>query len=98
LTQAQQTALEGLIPQFDAAYSGINDAVAQNGGAQNRVSATQTALTDRQTALSGVLSGITDVDMGAAVSKLQLSQTALQASAQVFSTLSSTSLLNILTR
>jgi flagellar hook-associated protein 3 FlgL len=97
LTQAQQTALQALIPQFDAAYDGVNTAVAQNGGVQNRVTATQTALTDRQTALSGVLSGITDVDMGAAVSKLQLSQTALQASAQVFATLKASSLLNILT-
>jgi flagellar hook-associated protein 3 FlgL len=43
-----------------------------------------------------VLTGITDVDMGAAVSKLQLSQTALQASAQVFATLKASSLLNLL--
>jgi flagellar hook-associated protein 3 FlgL len=96
LTQAQQTALTGMLAQFDSAYDGLNTAVAENGGNQNRVTATQTALTDRQTALSGVLTGITDVDMGAAVSKLQLSQTALQASAQVFATLKATSLLNIL--
>ena len=96
LTQAQQTALTNLLPQFDAAYDGLNTAVAQNGSAQNRVTAAQTALTDRQTALSGVLTGITDVDMGAAVSKLQLSQTALQASAQVFATLKASSLLNLL--
>ena len=96
LTQAQQTALTGMLAQFDSAYDGLNTAVAQNGGAQNRVQATQTALVDRQTALSGVLTGITDVDMGAAVSKLQLAQTALQASAQVFATLKASSLLNIL--
>ncbi|HTK34817.1 MAG TPA: flagellin [Caulobacteraceae bacterium] len=96
LTQAQQTALTGMLAQFDSTYDGLNTAVAQNGGAQNRVAATQTALVDRQTALGGVLMGITDVDMGEALSKLQLSQTALQASAQAFSTLKASSLLNIL--
>lgn len=96
LTQAQQTALTGMLSQFDAAFDGVNTAVAVNGSAQSRVTVTQASLVDRQTALSGVLTGITDVDMGAAVSKLQLSQTALQASAQVFATLSSTSLLNLL--
>jgi flagellar hook-associated protein 3 FlgL len=96
LTQAQQDALTGMLSQFDGSFDNLNTAVAENGAAQNRVSATQASLVDRQTALSGVLTGITDVDMGAAVSKLQLSQTALQASAQVFATLSSTSLLNLL--
>jgi flagellar hook-associated protein 3 FlgL len=96
LTQAQQTALEAALPQFDSAWNNINEAVAQNGSLQNRVSTTQTALEDRQTALTGVLSGMTDVDMAEAVSKLQLAQTAMQASAQVFSVLQSSSLLNIL--
>ena len=96
LTQAQSTALTGMLSQFDGAFDSLNTAVAQNGSAQARVTATQTSLVDRQTALSGVLTGITDVDMGAAVSKLQLSQTALQASAQVFASLKASSLLTIL--
>ncbi len=37
-----------------------------------------------------------DVDMAAAVSRLQLAQTALQASANVFATLTGSSLLNVL--
>jgi flagellar hook-associated protein 3 FlgL len=96
LTTAQQTALQGFVTQLDSAWGGLNEAVAQNGGVQNRVETIQTALEDRQTALAGVLGGITDVDMAAAVSRLQLAQTALQASAQVFSTLSGSSLLNVL--
>ncbi len=96
LTQAQQAALQQALPQFDSAWNNVNEAVAQNGGLQNRVSTVQTALQDRQTALTGLLSGITDVDMASAVSKLQLAQTAMQASAQVFATLQSSSLLNIL--
>lgn len=96
LTQAQSAALEGMLSGFDGAWSNLNEAVAENGGLQNRVSSIQTALEDRQTALSGVLGDITDVDMSAAVSRLQLAQTAVQASAQVFATLQGSSLLNVL--
>jgi flagellar hook-associated protein 3 FlgL len=98
LTPAQSAALEATLPSFDSAWSGLNGAVAQNGGLQNRVSSIQTALEDRQTALSGVLGGITDVDMASAVSRLQLAQTAVQASAQVFATLQGSSLLNALAK
>ncbi|HTI66850.1 MAG TPA: flagellin [Caulobacteraceae bacterium] len=96
LTQAQSTALTGMIAGFDGAWNGLNESVAENGGLQNRVSSIQSALTDRQTALSGVLGDMTDVDMSAAVSRLQLAQTAVQASAQVFATLQGSSLLNVL--
>ena len=97
LTQAQQTALQGMIPQFDAAFDNINETTAENGGLQNRAASIQSALQDRQTALLSVVSGITDVDMADAVSKLQLAQTAMQASAQVFATLNGASLLHVLT-
>jgi flagellar hook-associated protein 3 FlgL len=96
LTPAQNTALLGMLSAFDTASNGLNEAVAQNGGVQNRVDAIKNALVDRQTALQGVLAGITDVDMAEAVSRLQLAQTAVQASAQVFATLSGSSLLNVL--
>ena len=96
LTAAQQTALQNVLPQFDAAFDNVNDAVAQNGGLQNRVTTIQTGLTDRQNALLGVASDITNVDMSQAVSNLQLAQTAMQASAQVFATLNGASLLSVL--
>jgi flagellar hook-associated protein 3 FlgL len=98
LTPAQSTALQGVLSSFDSAWNGLNEAVAENGGLQNRVESIQSALTDRQTALKGVLGDITDVDMSAALSRAQLAQTAVQASAQVFATLQGSSLLNVLSR
>jgi flagellar hook-associated protein 3 FlgL len=98
LTAAQSTALQGMLSSFDSAWNGLNEAVAENGGLQNRVESIQNALTDRQTALKGVLGDITDVDMSAALSRAQLAQTAVQASAQVFATLQGSSLLNVLSR
>lgn len=98
LTPAQSTALQGMLSSFDSAWNGLNEAVAENGGLQNRVETIQNALTDRSIALKGVLGDITDVDMSAAVSRLQLAQTAVQASAQVFATLQGSSLLNVLSQ
>jgi flagellar hook-associated protein 3 FlgL len=97
-TQAQSAALEGILASFDTAGEEITGYVADNGGVQARVERVKTGLTERQLALSGIIGDITDVDMAAAVSRLQLAQTALQASAQVFATLSGSSLLNVLSR
>lgn len=93
LTPAQSSALQGMLASFDSAWNGLNEAVAENGGLQNRVEAIQTGLTDRQTALTSVLGDMTDVDMAAALSRAQLAQTAVQASAQVFASLQGSSLL-----
>jgi flagellar hook-associated protein 3 FlgL len=98
LTPAQSDALQAMISTFDSAWNGLNEAVAANGGMQNRLEAVQTSLEDRQTGLTAILGDMTDVDMAAAVSRLQLAQTALQASAQVFATLTGSSLLNVLSR
>ena len=96
LTPAQTTALTAILAQFDTAFSTFNEAVAVNGVQQNRVASVQASLEDRQMAVTGVLAGLTDVDMAEAVSRLQLAQTAMQASAQVFATLKGSSLLNAL--
>ena len=96
LTQAQQTALTGLLQTFDAANSGLTESVAQNGLVQNQVSAIQTAQTQRQTDLQTTIGNMADVDMGQASAQLANAQTALQASARVFESLQSTSLLNFL--
>lgn len=98
LTTAQTTALQGILTSLDTAWDGLNDAVAQNGVMQNRVATTQKALTDRQTALTAVLGDMTEVDMADAVSRLQLAQTALQASTQAFSVLHGSTLLDLLSR
>ena len=98
LTPAQTTALQGVLTSLDTAWDGLNQAVAQNGVMQNRVSTTQKALTDRQTALTAVLGDMTEVDMADAVSRLQLAQTALQASTQALSVLHGSTLLDLLSR
>jgi flagellar hook-associated protein 3 FlgL len=96
LTSAQSAALTGMLSSFDSAYTAVNDQVAQNGVVQDQVSSTQTGLKARQTALTNTLGDLTDVDQAQAATNLQLAQTALQASAQVFASLSNTSLLNVL--
>jgi flagellar hook-associated protein 3 FlgL len=98
LTAAQATALEGVLVLFDEANEEITGYVADNGGVQARVDRMKEALTDRQVAVSGILGDMTDVDMAAAISRLQLAQTSLAASAEVFATLSGSSLLNVLSR
>lgn len=96
LTDDQATTLQGLLSQFNAAVTSANATVAQNGSLQSQVSDTITALTDQQTALKGVTGDITDADMAQVATNLTLAQTALQASAQVFSSLQNDSLLNVL--
>jgi len=98
LTEAQSAALTAALPAFDTAFNTLNEAVAVNGVQQNRVDSVQKSLEDRQSAVTGVLGNLTDVDMAEAVSRLQLSQTAMQASAQVFATLQGSSLLTALSR
>lgn len=96
LTPAQTTFLTGVLASFDSAYQGVNDQVAQNGLIQNQVDSSQAALKARQTALTTALGDLTNVDQAKAATNLTLAQTALQASAQVFSSLKSVSLLNTL--
>lgn len=96
LSAAQTSTLTGMLSSFDSAYSAVNNQVAQNGLSQDQVNSTQTELQARQTALTNTLGDLTDVDQAKAATNLQLAQTALQASAQVFASLNNTSLLNVL--
>lgn len=96
LTATQTTFLQGMLDDFDAAGVGLTDATARNGLIQNRVDKTMDVQTDRQSMLEGMVGGITDVDMAQAISRLQQAQTTVQASAQVFNSLSQSSLLNLL--
>jgi flagellar hook-associated protein 3 FlgL len=96
LTAAQQTDLTNLLQTFDSANSGMTETVAQNGLLQNQVSNIQTAQTQRQTDIQTTIGNMADVDMGQASANLSQAQTALQASARVFESLQSTSLLNYL--
>jgi flagellar hook-associated protein 3 FlgL len=96
LTTAQTTFLQGVLTQFNSAFSTANNAVAANGVVQDQVTASQTALTDQQTNLTNTLGDLTNADAATAATNLQLAQTSLQASAQVFATLNNTSLLTVL--
>jgi flagellar hook-associated protein 3 FlgL len=96
LTTAQQADLTNILQSFDSANSGLTETTAQNGLLQNQVTAVQTSQTQRQTDLQTTIGNLSDVDMGQASANLSQAQTALQASARVFESLQSTSLLNYL--
>jgi flagellar hook-associated protein 3 FlgL len=96
LTTAQSSFLQSTLQTLDAATTTANDAVAANGVVQDQVTDTQTSLTAQKTTLTNTLSDLTDADAATASTNLQLAQTALQASAQVFSTLNSASLLSVI--
>ena len=96
LTTAQASFLSGVLSQFNAAVSSTTDAVAANGVVQQEVSAASTRLSDQQTTIQGVVSNLTVPDEAQVASQLTLAQNTLQASAQVFSSLQSDSLLQVL--
>lgn len=96
LTPAQITFLEGQLSAFDSARQGVTSVTAQNGQTQAQVATVKTAVTARSDTLAGMISGVTDVNMADAVSRLSQAQTAVQAAAQVFATLQQTSLVNLL--
>ena len=96
LTQAQSNFLGGLLPTFDAVKTSLTTAQAQNGLNQKRFETAQTELSDQADTLSTMVGGITDVDMAEAITRLESAKLAVQASAQVFSSLQNSSLLNVL--
>jgi flagellar hook-associated protein 3 FlgL len=96
LTTTQSTFLQGVLSSLSAAYTTANNAVASNGVVQDQVSASQTTLTAQQTQLTNTIGDITNADGAKAASNLQLAQTALSASAQVFATLNNSTLLSVL--
>ncbi len=96
LTDAQVTFLKGTLSSFDGAYSGVVDAQGKNGVTQKRFESAQTDLSNQSDTLTSMVGGITDVDMADAATRLQAAQLAVQASAQVFSSLQQSSLLNVL--
>jgi len=96
LTDAQKTFLTTKSAEFNATYTQLTDQTSLNGSMQSSVSSTQTSLQGQVTSLTTLIGGKTDADMATAYSNLQQAQVAVQASAQVLSTLNQSSLLNIL--
>jgi flagellar hook-associated protein 3 FlgL len=95
LTDGQVQFLTGLLPAFDA-RKGVVDLQGKNGVTQKRFESAQTDLSNQADTLTGMVGGITDVDMADAVTRLEAAKLAVQASAQVFSSLQASSLLNVL--
>ena len=96
LTADQSAFLTGVLGQFNGAVSASNTVVADNGVTAKQVDEATTVLTNQQTAVQGVISNLTVPDEAKVATQLSLAQTTLQASAQIFSSLQSDSLLQLL--
>lgn len=95
-TEAIKAFLTTQLSRFDTATANVTNLAARNGSMQNRVDAILKSQGEQQTSLEELLSGKTDADMAQALTDLQLSQVAIQASAQVISQLRQTTLLDFL--
>jgi flagellar hook-associated protein 3 FlgL len=96
LSQTQIAFLQSTLAGMDTVHDNLTNQAAMNGSYQRRIDDNKTDLVARQTTIKNMMGGITDVDVAEAVSRLQMAQTAVQASAQVFQGLQSSSLLNFL--
>lgn len=97
VTEAQKTFLKDQLTRIQAASSNVVDKIARSGSMAKQVE-TLTATQEAQLhSLDGLVADRTDADMAQAITDLQLSQVAIQASAQVIGQLRQSSLLNFLT-
>lgn len=96
MTDAQKTALTGLMTRFETAAKDVVDIQAKNGSMQARVDTLLESQESRKISVDTILSGKTDANMAEAVTELEMAQIAIQASAQVISQLRQVSLLNYL--
>ena len=96
VSESARDFLSAQLTRLDAAYTNVTDLAARNGSMQNRVDAIVKSQNDQKSALEELIAGKTDADMAQALTDLQLSQIAIQASAQVVSQLRDVSLLNYL--
>lgn len=96
LTQAQSDYLETELAAFSAAHQGLLNAQAENGSLQNQAESAMRSQQDVADHMEELTADKTGVDMAEAITRLQLAQTTVQASAQVLATLRSSSLLELL--
>jgi flagellar hook-associated protein 3 FlgL len=98
--QVNDPNFDNLVQDTRISLSGAVDAMARDAGVlgnvQSSLTATQSRLSDTQTALTGQVSSAEDVDMAATLSRLSLVQTQMQASYQLIATLSGLSLVKFL--
>jgi flagellar hook-associated protein 3 FlgL len=96
LNETQKDFLTTQIGLLDQAGSGVIDKIATTGSLANQVDNLTASHEAQLNSLDKLVSDRTDADMAKAVTDLQLSQIAIQASAQVISQLRDVSLLNFL--
>lgn len=96
LTEAQKTFLTTQFNLLAQAGESMIDKVAKTGSLAKQVESITAGHTAQKNALDELVAGRTDADMAVAITDLQLSQVAIQASAQVISQLRQVSLLNYL--
>lgn len=98
LTPTQIDFLQSKLAPLDAAAADVRGFVARNGALQARLDTVTARQSDRADAAAALVDSRASVDPAEAASRLQLAGVALQASAQVFATLSGSSLLDVLRR
>ncbi|HEX8570567.1 MAG TPA: flagellin [Caulobacteraceae bacterium] len=96
LNPTQTAFLQDKLAQLGVAHDNATRVAAQNGLIQRRVDDAVTAQEARAVTLKGFISGVAEVDMAEALSRLQQAQVGLQASAYAINALKSSSLLNLL--
>lgn len=97
LTAPQKAFLSTQLARLEQAGTAVVGNMARTGSLANQVESITQGHEAQKTSLDALVSGRTDADMAEAITDLQLSQVAIQASAQVISQLRQVSLLNYLT-
>lgn len=96
LTETQKAWLGNQLSLLETAGQGVIDKTATTGSLANQVESVAKGHTAQLDSLSELVAKRTDADMAKAVTDLQLSQVAIEASAQVINQLRQVSLLNFL--
>lgn len=96
VTEAQKTFLTTQLARLEQAATGVIDKTARTGSIANQVESVTRGHEAQLASLDELVAKRTDADMAVAITDLQLSQIAIQASAQVISQLRQVSLLNYL--
>lgn len=96
VTQVQKDFLTAQLARLEQASTRVIDKTAKTGSLANQIESVTKGHQGQLNALGELVSDRTDADMAAAITDLELSQIAIQASAQVISQLRQVSLLNFL--
>ena len=96
LNETQKAFLAGQLTRLEQAGTAVVDKIAKTGSLARQVDNITAGHEAQKAALDELVAGRTDADMAEAITDLQLSQVAIQASAQVISQLRQVSLLNYL--